>query len=139
MILLQTPSAPSVLSLIPPLRTPCSVQWLAVSICLCICQALAGPLRRQLYQAPFIKHFLASAIVSGFGSVYGMDTQVRKSLDGLSFRFCSTLCPCISFRQESLWIKNLEMIRWPHPSKEVLPNLWIWTLQELPPLCWHLN
>jgi hypothetical protein len=30
-------------------------------------QALAEPLRRQLYQAPFSKHFLASAIVSGFG------------------------------------------------------------------------
>jgi hypothetical protein len=29
---LQTPSAPSVLSLTPPLGTPCSVQWLAASI-----------------------------------------------------------------------------------------------------------
>ena len=64
---LQTPSAPSVLSLTPPLGMSCSVQWLAVSICLCICQALAEPLRRQLYQAPVSKHFLASAIVSGFG------------------------------------------------------------------------
>jgi hypothetical protein len=31
------------------LGTLCSVQWLAVSICLCICQALAEPLRKQLY------------------------------------------------------------------------------------------
>jgi hypothetical protein len=61
---LQTPSAPSVLSLIPPLGTPCSVQWLAASIRLCICQALAEPLRGQLYQAPFSNHFLASTIVS---------------------------------------------------------------------------
>jgi hypothetical protein len=38
-----------------------------VSICLCICQALAEPLRRQLYQAPVSMHFLASTIVSGFG------------------------------------------------------------------------
>ena len=45
---LQTPSAPSVLSLTPPLGFPCSVQWLAASICLCICQVLAEPLRRQL-------------------------------------------------------------------------------------------
>jgi hypothetical protein len=45
---LQTPSAPSVLSLIPPLGTPWPVQWLAESICFCICQALAKPLRRQL-------------------------------------------------------------------------------------------
>jgi hypothetical protein len=41
---------------------------LAVSICLCICKALAWPLRRQPYQAPFSKHFLASEIVSGFGN-----------------------------------------------------------------------
>ena len=39
---LQTPSAPSVLSLTPPLGTPWSVQWLAASIHLCICQALAA-------------------------------------------------------------------------------------------------
>jgi hypothetical protein len=45
---LQTPSAPSNLSLAPPLGTPCSVQWLAESIHLCTCQALAAPLRRQL-------------------------------------------------------------------------------------------
>ena len=46
---LQTPSSPSVLFLIPPLRNLSSVQWLAVSICLCICKALAEPLRRHLY------------------------------------------------------------------------------------------
>jgi hypothetical protein len=44
---LQTPSAPWVLSLAPPSGTLCSVQWLAESIHLCICQALADPLRRQ--------------------------------------------------------------------------------------------
>ena len=64
---LQSPSAPSVLSLTPPLGTPCSVQWLAARIHLFICKALAGTLRRQLYQAPFNKHFLASTIVSGLG------------------------------------------------------------------------
>jgi hypothetical protein len=37
---LQTPSAPWVLSLAPSLGTPCSVQWMVVSIHLCICQAL---------------------------------------------------------------------------------------------------
>ena len=34
--------------LTPPLGSLCSVQWLAVSICFCICQALAEHLRRQL-------------------------------------------------------------------------------------------
>jgi hypothetical protein len=63
---LQTPSAPSVLSLTHPLGTPCSVKWLAESIHLYICQALAEPLRKQLHQATNSKHFLASTIVSGF-------------------------------------------------------------------------
>ena len=64
---LQTPSAPWLLSLAPPLLTLCSVQWLAESVHLCVCQALAETLRRQLYQAPVSKHLLASTIVSGFG------------------------------------------------------------------------
>jgi hypothetical protein len=63
----KAPSAPSVLLLTPPLRFLCSVQWLAVSIHICIGQDLAELLRRQLYQAPVSKHFLASAMVSGFG------------------------------------------------------------------------
>jgi hypothetical protein len=46
---LQTPSVPPVLSLTPPLGTLYSVQWLTVNICLCICQALAEPLSRQLH------------------------------------------------------------------------------------------
>jgi hypothetical protein len=44
-----------------------SVQWWAASFCLCICQALAEPLRRQSYQASINKYFLASTITSGFG------------------------------------------------------------------------
>jgi hypothetical protein len=41
---LQTPSAPWVLSLAPSLGTLWSIQWMAVSIHFCICQALAEPL-----------------------------------------------------------------------------------------------
>ena len=63
---LLTSSAPWLLSLAAPLRTLCSVQWLAKGIHLCICQALVGPLGRQLYQDPVSKHLLASTIVSGF-------------------------------------------------------------------------
>jgi hypothetical protein len=37
-MVLQIPLASSVHSLTPPLRTPCSVQWMVASIC--ICQAL---------------------------------------------------------------------------------------------------
>jgi hypothetical protein len=64
---MKTPSAPSVLSLTLLLGTKCSVQWMATSIHICICQSLAEALRRQLYQAPVSIHFLASTIVSGFG------------------------------------------------------------------------
>jgi hypothetical protein len=45
---LQTPSAPWVLSLAPPLGTLCSVQWLVESLHLCSCQALVESIRRQL-------------------------------------------------------------------------------------------
>ena len=68
---LHTTSAPSVLFITPPLETPleslCSVQWLATSNCLCICQTLAEALRGQLYQALVSMHFLASTILSKFG------------------------------------------------------------------------
>jgi hypothetical protein len=64
---LKIPLDTSVLFLTPPLGTPSLVQWLTVSLCFCICQALAEPLMRQLYKAPVNKHFLASTIVSGFG------------------------------------------------------------------------
>jgi hypothetical protein len=57
------------------LGTLCSVQRMAVCIHFCICQSLAEPLRRELYQASVSKHLLASVskhllastIVSGFG------------------------------------------------------------------------
>jgi hypothetical protein len=65
---LQTSSAYWVFSLAPPLGTLCSVQLLAESIHLCICQALVEHLMRQLYQAPVSKHLLASTKVSGFGN-----------------------------------------------------------------------
>jgi len=94
---LQTPSAPSVLSLTPPLGTLFSDQWLASSIRLCFCQTLAELFRRHSYQAPVSKHFLKSAILSGFGDyIYGMDPQMGQFLDGLSFSLCSTLCLHIS-------------------------------------------
>ena len=86
---LQTPSTSSVFSLTTLLGTPYSVQWLAVIIPLCICKALAGPLRRQLYQAPVSMHFLESRIVFSLVTVYGMNPQVGQSLGGLSFSLCS--------------------------------------------------
>ena len=63
---LLTLSGPSALSLTLPFGSPTSVQWLAVSICICLSQVLAEPLREQPYQAPISKLFLTSAIVSVF-------------------------------------------------------------------------
>jgi hypothetical protein len=80
---LQTPSVPSVLPLLFHWgsRVP-SDGWLCV--CICIGQALAEPLRGQLYQAPVSKHFLTSATVSGFG-VCRWDGSVGGAVSGSCF------------------------------------------------------
>ena len=65
-----------------------------------------------------------------------MNPQVGQSLDGLSFGLCSTLCPYVSFRQEQFWVKFLKRVGGPIPQLAVIPNLWIWSLQVLSPLCW---
>jgi hypothetical protein len=93
---LQASSAPLILSLAPPLETLCSVQWLAESIYLCICQALAEPLRRQLCQGPVSKHFLASTIVSGFDNCIWNGSPDGADSDGFSFSLCSILCLCLA-------------------------------------------
>jgi hypothetical protein len=95
----QTPSAFLVLFLNPPLGTPCSVQWLAMSICLCICEALAEPLRRQLHQAPVSMDFLASTIVSAIGDCI-WDGSPGEAVSGcLSFSLCFTFCLHICFHE----------------------------------------
>jgi hypothetical protein len=132
---LQTLSIPSVLSLTPLLGTPHSVQWLAANICLCIFKALAGPLRRQPYQAPFSMHFLASTIVSGLVTVYGMNPQVGQSLGGHSFSLCLTLhlhiCLCEYFvpllrriEAHTLWSSFLLSFMWSVNCILVIWSLW---------------
>ena len=96
---LQTPSALWVLSLASPLGTLGSVQCMAVSIHICICQAQPEPLRRQLYQTPVSKHLLASTIVSGFGNYIWDGSPGRVVFNGLSFSLCTTLYLCICFRK----------------------------------------
>jgi hypothetical protein len=93
----QTPAAPWVLSLAPTLGTLCSIQWMSMSIHFYICQALAEPLRRQLYQAPASKHLLASTIVSRFDNCIwdGLPGGAVSASD--SFSHCLTLCLCNSF------------------------------------------
>ena len=57
-------------------RAELTMDHMAVSIHFRMCQALAEPLRRQLYQAPVNKLLLASTVVSGFVVVYGMGYQL---------------------------------------------------------------
>jgi hypothetical protein len=92
---LQTLSDPSILSLILPLGTLWSFQWLAASICLCICQALAEALRRQLYQALSASTCWHPQQCLGLVIVYGMDLQVgqsgwRPNISNLTFSIDST-------------------------------------------------
>jgi len=72
----------SVLPLTLPLGTLFSIQWLAVGIHLCICQALALAelLWRQLYQAPVSMHLLAYAIVTRFGDCMWVRSPICGSL-----------------------------------------------------------
>ena len=90
---LQTPLAPWVLFIAPSLGTLCSVQWMAVSIHFCICQALAEPLRRQLYQTPVSKFLLHLQKCLGLVVVYGVDPQVGQFLGGHSFSLFASVTP----------------------------------------------
>jgi hypothetical protein len=73
-----------------------SVQWLALSFLLCICKALAEPLRRQPYQGSISKHFLASTIVSRFGD-YIWDRSSSGAVSEWSFlQSLLHTCLCIS-------------------------------------------
>ena len=98
---LQTLSAPLVLPLTPPLGSPCSVWQLALSIHLCICKSLAEPLRRQPFQAPDSKHFLASAIVSRFG-VCRWDEALGGAVSGCPF--LQSLLHS-AFHLDRIWVK----------------------------------
>ena len=113
---LQTPSAPTVHAPTSPLGSLCSVQCLAVYICICIGQVLAMPLKRQLYQAPVSKHFVASAIVSRFGVCLWDGSPVGLSSGCPFFQSLLHSLSLDFFRQEQFWIKILEMGGWPHPS-----------------------
>jgi hypothetical protein len=96
---LQTPSAPSVLLITLPLWSPYSVQWLAVSICI----LLGSTSWHQQYWL-------------GLVATFRMDPEVGQSLDGRSFSLCSTLCPCISFRQKQFWVNIFEIGGCLYPS-----------------------
>ena len=89
---LQIPSTPSVLSLTPPLETNAqSNGWLqaSASVFVRFWQSLSGDSYIRLLSVCTSWHPQQCLYLV---TVYGMDPQVGKSLDGLSFSLCSTLC-----------------------------------------------
>ena len=121
---LQTSSDPWVLSLASPLGTLCSVQWMAKSIHLCICQALAESLGRQLYNSPVSSCWHPQECL-GLVVVYGMDRQVGQFMDGHSFSLYFMLCLCNSFHGYFD----------PHSKKERIIHTLIFLLLEFQVFC----
>jgi hypothetical protein len=128
---LKTPSVPSVLFLTPPLCTLRSIQWLAVTIRLCICQALAGTPRRQLYQASISTLFLSSTIVSAFsiwdGSPVGA-VSGRPFLQFLLYTFSPMriLFPYLRRTEApTFWSSFFLSFMWSVNCILVIPSFWV--------------
>jgi hypothetical protein len=103
-----------VLDLTSPLGSPCSVRCLAVYIRIFIAQALAESLRRQLYQAPVNKSFLASAIMSGF-VICKWDGSLGEEVSGRPF-LQSLLHSLPLYFLLTIGILYYFWGGWPHPS-----------------------
>jgi hypothetical protein len=108
-IQLQSPSGPPILLPALPPGSLCSAWRFVPSIYIYIGQLLVEPSKEQSHQVPVSKCLVVSVTVLGFISAERMDSQVGQYLDGPSFSFCSSFCPCSSFGQEHFWVKNFEM------------------------------
>jgi hypothetical protein len=91
------------------LRSPGSVQWLAVSICICLSQRTVMLDSLQVHLA-----------ISNSVKVWCLCLGWIPKWGGLWVAFLSVsapyFCPCISFRQEQFWVKIFEMSGHPHAS-----------------------
>jgi hypothetical protein len=98
---MQTPLLPSVLvlSLDPSLGTLCSVQWLAESIHLCICQALAT------FTISLTKELKPS--VEKRGSIFNKWQWFNLWLACRKMQIDPFLCPCTKLK--SKWINYLHI------------------------------
>lgn len=114
---LRSPTVASDLPLTILLGCLCSVQWLAVSICICISQMLAEPFRRQFYRAPVCKNFLATAIMLG---VWCVQIVWIPRWDNLWMAFCSGFAPftvpAFPLDRKNSGLKILRLVDGPHPS-----------------------
>ena len=97
-----------------------SVQWLAVSICLCICQSLVKPHKRQQYQAPVSKHLLASAVLSGFSFMWSVSCILN------ILRFLSIIHLSVSSYHVSSFV-----IRLPHSGWYLKFHAFAWEFHEV--------
>jgi hypothetical protein len=108
---LQFPSAPSVLPLTLLLGFLSSVQWLAVSICICLrCwQSLSEDSHTRLLSASMPWR---QQLCTGLVSADGMDPKVARSLDGLPFSLCSIFLPAFPLvRNNSVSLVVSELLR----------------------------
>jgi hypothetical protein len=102
-----------------------------MNICIYFRQVLAKLLREQLYQAPVCKHFLALAIVSGFGVMDGMNPKVGWSLGGLFFSLCFTFVPVFPLDRNNSELNILRCVAGPINQLGGMSIYWRWSLQVL--------
>jgi hypothetical protein len=113
---------------------------LAVSICICLSQVLAEPLREQLYQARVCKYFLASAIVSGFG-VWGWEGTDSGEDSGWPFlqSLLHIFVPAFPLDRNNSGLKILRWVDGSIPQLGTMPIYWRWSLQVLSLYCWAFH
>ena len=112
-MVLQFPSALSVLPLALPLESLGSVRWLVLSISIYTCQMLVESLRNS--HTGLLKQALLQQVL-GFG-VCSWDGPLGGTASGWPFlQSLFQFCACFSFGQEHFWVNNFEMDGWSHPS-----------------------
>ena len=77
-----------------------------MNICICICQVLTETPREHPYQAPLSKHLLASAIVLGLVSIYGMNGQIVKA-ESQKVELIANAMETYCLLAQSLWLAQL--------------------------------
>ena len=104
----SSPSVPLILPLTLPQGFPTWVQWLAVSICICLCQLLGRASQRtaMLGSCLQVQHSISNSIrvwCLPMGWISSQPVTGQPFLQSLLH-----FCPCISFRQEQFWVKIFE-------------------------------
>jgi hypothetical protein len=124
----KAPSAPSFILLTPPLGSLCSVQWLALIICIHIGQDLAEPLQETAVSGPCQQ---ALHGISNIVCVWCLHVEWISKWSSLWMAFPSVSVPLFvtvfSLDKSSSWLKFWRWVGGPIPHHSVMPNLWIWS------------